>query len=203
MYKNKKKQGGKQKEPARVRQMIVSSVDKDGNLVIPKKLKSLDYYLLDERVKSIFIHASIRNIDVDALAGFPNLERIEVDSNNLKYYSENNCLIERDTKRLIKGALLSKIPSDVKIIGKEAFASCDNLKGIVIPASVHTIEFSAFVGLPELEDVTIPKTVMVIENYAFFDCPKLAIKVVKREVPFKRLDEDWYEENVPWIEVEE
>lgn len=64
------------------------------------------------------------------------------------------------------------IPTNVKIIGAEAFKDCKNLDQIVIPDNVTNIEDNAFKGCTSLEEITIPEGVTFGKN-VFKDCPKL------------------------------
>ena len=83
-----------------------------------------------KRVKSVVVPASITDIDGLTFHGCPNLEEITVDPENEKYYSEGNCIIERESKTLIVGCKNSVIPQDVKSIGFRAFCTCDELTEI-------------------------------------------------------------------------
>ena len=89
-------------------------------------------------------------------ANCENLSSITVDENNPYYYSENNCLIEKnETKTLIVGCKTSIIPSDVTVIGDGAFSGCSGLTNIDIPDSVTKIESSAFYNCSGLKSISI------------------------------------------------
>ena len=96
------------------------------------------------------------------------LESITVDPDNATYYSEKNCLIERDTKKLVLGCKNSVIPDDVKEIGFASFRGCKNLGKVVIPASVTKIGNYAF----WLSDITELET-SVLGDSAFGNCNRL------------------------------
>lgn len=104
-------------------------------------------------VKSITVPKSIDYIDGNTFYGCFNLEEITVDSQNPKYYSQGNCVIEKASKKLVAGCKTSVIPDDVKIIGGNAFYACKNLTGITIPDSVTGIEFGAFSACDSLTGV--------------------------------------------------
>ena len=100
---------------------------------------------------SIHIPASVSSIGYQAfMIGECNIKSITVDENNPVYCSDGNCLIETESKVLIRGCPNSKIPSDgsVEVIGEHAFASCKSysygLKNIDIPDTVKRIEDYAF-----------------------------------------------------------
>lgn len=100
------------------------------------------------------------------------MEKITIHPDNPKYYVENNCLIERDTKTLILGCNNSIIPDGVKIIGKYAFRF-SKIKEAMIPNGVTMIEHCAFSVCSQLEKVEIPNSVITINNEAFAECSKL------------------------------
>lgn len=97
------------------------------------------------------------------------LTSIEVDSGNTFYHSENDCLIETETKTLISGCQKSVIPSDgsVTTICGSAFIGCSGLTSIDIPDSVTSIGWSAFYKCIGLTSITIPNSVTSIGNSAF------------------------------------
>ncbi|HHU84676.1 MAG TPA: leucine-rich repeat protein [Clostridiales bacterium] len=107
-------------------------------------------------LKKAIISASLYEFDMSAFIGCWGLESLEVfDNEAANYYSENNCIIERDTDILVLGCKNSVIPDFVEEIGEAAFASCLGLIKIKIPASVIYIEPSAFLGCWDLETFEI------------------------------------------------
>ena len=81
--------------------------------------------------------------------------KIEVEEGNKEYYSEGNCLIEKDTATLMFGRNNSTIPEGVKIIGDYAFSNCDGITDITIPDSVTYIGKGTFLGCKSLTNVHI------------------------------------------------
>ena len=86
-----------------------------------------------------------------------NLKKITVSAENKKYYSINNCLIDRETKTIVSGCNTSIIPMDESItsIGIGAFAGCKYLTNVAIPASVTEIGEDAFNGCSALEKIVV------------------------------------------------
>ena len=124
---------------------------------------------------SITIPDGVTTIGNYAFSGCDSLEIINVDAENTVYHSDNNCLIETETKTLISGCQNSIIPSDgsVTSIGEGAFSGCGPLESIIIPDSVMSIENSAFSGCNSLTSVTIGKDVTSIGSSAFEYCASL------------------------------
>jgi hypothetical protein len=108
-------------------------------------------------LKEINISVSIKKILNDAFSGCGSVETIIVDETNEKYLANGNCLIEKETKRLLKGANGSMIPDDgsVTIIESGAFENCQGIKNIIIPASIEKIYGKAFSGCKDIETITV------------------------------------------------
>ena len=135
----------------------------------------------DPGVVSVIIPSSVNNIG-RAFVHYVNLETIVVDAGNTVFYSERNCLIEKESKKLIRGCKTSVIPQDIKSIGDYAFEYCDELEEINIPSSVTSIGEYAFYGCNELECITIPSSVTSIGKYAFYGCNKLGCITIPSSV---------------------
>ena len=56
------------------------------------------------------------------------------------------------------------IPGTVKLIGEEAFCSCEKLKELVVNEGVSSIEKQAFAGCKSLETITLPKSAAIGEK---------------------------------------
>lgn len=92
------------------------------------------------------------------------VETLTVDENNQTCYSENNCVIDTQTKTLIMGCKTSILPNDVTSIGEKAFYSSPistiNLENI------STIGHQAF-AKSSLESVTLSSSLTSIGISAF------------------------------------
>ena len=107
------------------------------------------------KLTSIHIPNNVTNIGEMAFASCSGLTNITVAEDNPVYYSENNCLIETESKTLIVGCMTSVISNDVTAIGSGAFYGCDGLTTITIPDSVTTIGSDAFYSCDALVGVYI------------------------------------------------
>lgn len=130
----------------------------------------IESIVIPESVTEIGGHASY---DDGAFSYCTSLESITVDSQNPKYRSENNCLIEKETNMLILGCKNSIIPDGVTCIGKFAFSGCEGLTSITIPDGVTDIGKYAFMGCKNLVSITIPGSVTSMDSSAFGGCEKL------------------------------
>ncbi len=121
---------------------------------------------------SIHIPSSVTNIGGGAFSG---VEKIEVDPENPKYDSRDNCnaIISTQDNKLVCGCKNTIIPNSVTAIGSAAFNGCIGLSSITIPNSVTSIDDSAFNGCTGLTSITIPSAVETIGGYAFKDCDGL------------------------------
>ncbi len=119
------------------------------------------------------------------------LEKIEVDENNPVYYSQNNCLIEKNTKTVIAGCASSNvIPEDTKAIGDGAFSAAYGLKSIIIPEGVMSIGKMAFYQCRNIEEIIIPSSVVSIGESAFDQC--CSLKGIKLPENLQRIEKDTF-----------
>ena len=170
-----------------------------GPITIPQGVTRIEErtFAANRRITSYDIPASVTYIGYQGLCCGSRLESIHVDEANPNYYSENNALIERDSKILILGTKNTIIPDDVVEIGILAFymaAYGQEAQPIVIPNSVKILDESAFksanfnyILLPDsltyigdqalignvLAQSEIPPTVTHIGEWAFAYCGSL------------------------------
>ena len=102
-------------------------------------------------IESLVISGSVATIGTSITAGCKNLKYLAVIyTNELQahfhtYYSIDNVIMDRATKRVIAGCKSSIIPGDAKYIGKQAFEGIDfSNTTVTIPESVDTIDICAF-----------------------------------------------------------
>ena len=128
-------------------------------------------------LKSIYIPASVTEIDSPAVFSCPDLEKLTVSQKNPVFHSAGNCVIETEAKKTVVGCKTSVIPDDgsVTVIGRDSFSSCDGLTSVVIPEGVTVIEESAFANCNVLASLSLPGSLKTIQRYAFANCSKLGI----------------------------
>ena len=124
--------------------------------------------------KEIYIPAGVTKL-VYVFEGCGGLERITVAEGNSVFHSSGNCLIETQTKKLLRGCHNSVIPSggSVERLDNYSFDNCDKLESIVIPDGVLEIFNNAFKQCANLKSVTIAKSVTYVCNPYFEDCDEL------------------------------
>ena len=78
--------------------------------------------------------------------------------------------------------------SDIKVIGREAFAYNLTITEIILPHSIHTIGNGAFIGCKRLTKVCMPDSVEHIGASAFWECSSLEMSELPKEL--KSIDEN-------------
>lgn len=143
------------------------------------------------KLESIYIGSGVVEIEASETLAYCNrLTDITVSENNPKYYSENNCVIEKDTKKLILGCKNSVIPNYIEEIGSCAFYAIETLTELEIPDSVKKINGYAFWGCSSLKQITIKPSVEYIAQNAFGNCVNLTIYCLMPEKP-QAWEDNW------------
>lgn len=149
------------------------------NVYIPDGVERLDSaFIYCENLESISFPESInKKIYASDFRGCYNLQTIEIRGNNELYYSENNCLIEKASKKLIVGCINSIIPSDVTTIGRQAFMT-RRIEKVEICENIQIIEEEAFRACSYLQSVRIDGTKEIGKN-CFYSCSRLTNVEIK------------------------
>lgn len=118
------------------------------NVILPFSSKEFGYRAFaGSSLKQIFIPENVEQIGIGAFHNCQ-LEKINVSEENRFYYSENNCLIEKETGRLMACINDPVIPEGVRIIEQLALAGLINTRSVYLPSSLEEIRMSE--DLPKL-----------------------------------------------------
>jgi len=158
-----------------------------GYLVRPEAGESLDQMIpLSERaaIRDLKIEGNISENDFATIRGtLRSVESLDISAGVLS----NNTLPQGAFK--VTGtpgmSLLSIIlPSNLAVIGAEAFFGCTALNDIILPNTLTTLGTAAFKGCTSLPGITLPASVTAIGAEAFFGCSSLLQVVSKIINPF-------------------
>jgi len=161
-------------------------------------------------LESIIIPESVTSIEECVFVGCSKLTDINFEGNNFIYedgaiYSKDktilvafptakgNITIPDSISKIIGGAfggtLIENItlPSTIKIIERDIFRDCHNLKTVEIYGEIPTIPLQAFDNCENLESITIPASVTEIGGGAFGNCTSLT------SVTYSGTEEMWNE----------
>ena len=106
-------------------------------------------------MQSLFIPKTVKSIGARALRDCKNLVRVTIAEDNPVYCSIENCIIEKETMKLIAGCNGSVVPESVKTIACDAFYTCSSLAKLHIPAGVTLVESGAVKSCNKLSELTV------------------------------------------------
>lgn len=146
-------------------------------VVLPKYLKHIgeNAFAKCHNLKSIFIPSSVEDISKGAFSYCENLGSVLVQTGNSRYYSENNCLIDREENKIILGCYNSGIPLGIASIGADAFSGQSLLTNISIPYGIQSIGEGAFKDCTMLKEISVSNNVKYIGEDAFINCDNIKI----------------------------
>lgn len=147
--------------------------EKVTGIKLPSSLRKISGPMELGSISSLTLPASVEEIAPSAFANCYSLDHVEVEEGNAYYYSENDCVIEKSTKKLIVGTNNSIIPSGVEKIEARAFFKRKGLKEAIVPEGVKEIENSAFYMCEALERAVLPSTLEKLGYGAFYYCSSL------------------------------
>lgn len=76
------------------------------------------------------------------------------------------------------------LPNTIKIIGKNAFDTCEKLTSLIIPEGCTTIGYGAFLYCSGLNTITLPNSLTSIGDYAFASCWNIESLIIPEKVEF-------------------
>ena len=149
-------------------------------LVISDTVKTIDKYfiMLCQNIESVYFGAGVERISfISFSAGYgENFSTVKVSDTN-PYYTENGgCIIDLRTKTLVLAGKDAVIPADgsVEVIGMRAFHGHD-MEQIVIPEGIKIIERNAFMNCLNLKSVVLPASLEELLPHAFAHCDSLEV----------------------------
>lgn len=144
-------------------------------------------HLPNGNITSIYLPKSILTISGN-FSDCANLTTLIVEEGNPVYHSQDNCIIETESKTLIVGCKTSVIPTDGSVtnIGEGAFSNCSGLEKITIPANISKIGAHAFYNCNKLQAVKWEATACTNAGSAsdpiFANCKKLTTVDIGKNV---------------------
>jgi len=153
------------------------------------------------KIETVSLPASTNSIGTNPFA-FSNLKTIIISTASSVYESSNNCIIEKETNKLVVGSQNGQIKDGVEVVGENAFAGVVTSGNIVFPSSVQVVEKGAFklfdgnielnVGLKTIKSEAffgstvvlegVPDSVEEIGSEVFYGCENLAETFIARGV---------------------
>lgn len=130
----------------------------------------------DSGITLLHIPKEVTSISSDAFADCSKVEHISVDAQSEYFRAENDCLIEKSTKSVVRGCMHSVIPQSKQVIkiARKAFANVEGLTDVNITKNIEKIDDFAFWYTQDLVNITIESTAFtVIGRYAFAECKNL------------------------------
>lgn len=152
-------------------------------------------FVYTKRIQSISISSSVKTIAADVFSG-NNCLKFTVDSNNKYFQAINGDLYSKDGKTLVSatGSSMTKIPSFVEVIGGDAFCGNNHIVDITIPATVKKISYAAFASCKNLRNVIIEGNgLTTVESRAFQSTKLISFNIPASVTSFSYDAFDWAE----------
>lgn len=152
-------------------------------------------FVYTKRIQSISISSSVKTIAADVFSG-NNCLKFTVDSNNKYFQAINGDLYSKDGKTLVSatGSSMTKIPSFVEVIGGDAFCGNNHIVDITIPATVKKISYAAFASCKNLRNVIIEGNgLTTVESRAFQTTKLISLNIPASVTSFSYDAFDWAE----------
>lgn len=138
-----------------------------------------------DKITSLTIPATVREIGEEFLGYNPRLERITVEDGSRYYKDIDGILYTADGATLLKCPEHYfdpvAVPDGVRTIAERAFLS-SNITSVVLPNTLNEIGYLAFGYCKHLTKVTIPASVTTLGRTVFGGCHYLKYAKIKSEV---------------------
>lgn len=167
-----------------------------GDVVIPSivAINGVDYTVTGiavktfhrcDKITSLTIPATVREIGEEFLGYNPRLERITVEDGSRYYKDIDGILYTADGATLLKCPEHYfdpvAVPDGVRTIAERAFQS-SKITSVVLPNTLNEIGYAAFSWCYHLTKVTIPASVTALERSVFMGCYYLKYAKIESEV---------------------
>lgn len=167
-----------------------------GDVVIPSivAINGVDYTVTGiavktfhrcDKITSLTIPATVREIGEEFLGYNPRLERITVEDGSRYYKDIDGILYTADGATLLKCPEHYfdpvAVPDGVRTIAERAFQS-SKITSVVLPNTLNEIGYAAFSWCYHLTKVTIPASVTTLERSVFMGCYYLKYAKIESEV---------------------
>ena len=162
--------------------VLLKYVGDDSSVTIPDGVVALENFCFeDTNVVEVILPSTVENIFAAAFNETPNLQRIVVDSANIKYCSVDGCLYSKDKKRFI--------------------CSPNRTDTLYIAEGCEMVEPYAFFQR-RVSGIIFPKTLKRFEHSALCNCYIDAEELIIPDVEFR--DGEWFNATIlpPIVKVE-
>ena len=131
--------------------------------------------------------SKVSGLDGNMLGLAHALESITVSDKNASYCVKDGVLYNKSMTTLVrypesKAGAAFTVPDGVKVIGSDAFSSCNNLTSLTLPTSVTTLERFSVYACENLKSIKLPSKLDSIGDYAFGYCTSLTEMTVPEGV---------------------
>lgn len=153
-------------------------------LILPKNLKEIGRNAFEgcNSLEFVRIPAGVFSMSQQAFDDCKNLQRIEVDGENQRFFNQDGMvcmrnMVQPDMPYLfrcptgIKGKLA--LENDVAIVAPNAFMSCDGITEVTLPDTVRILQDGAFNYCWYLEHIDLPKGLAQLHDSVFMGCRHL------------------------------
>ena len=149
------------------------------DITIPQSILSISPYAFFKykELKTINLHKDVTTIGAEAFIAAPNLENIDIDSENLSFIEEQGMLMPV-TKDTIYGTNKNyigeiELPTELLSVPAYCFYSRTNITKVTIPETVTSIGAYAFYNCSYLTHVNLPENLTTLGDYTFYECTRL------------------------------
>lgn len=128
--------------------------------------------------------SKVSGLDGNMLGLAHALESITVSDKNASYCVKDGVLYNKSMTTLVrypesKAGAAFTVPDGVKVIGSDAFSSCNKLTSLTLPTSVTTLERFSVYACENLKSIKLPSKLDSIGDFAFAYCTSLTEMTVQ------------------------